>query len=1145
MALTDNFIYALGRNSVAQHSLVKIELTGLTITVSGTPETYNTAVEYMQLCVDDTHLYVAGNRYPSPTIVKRYLKSDLSYVDSSPTLSEGSNTYNVGDIITDTTYVYVGMTMGKVKRLLRSDLSYVDEVSGMGFIKNLLINDGYLYVCSELGINKLNLSDLSVAKSNLGDYFQNITIIGDYLYGSKYVNTFTNYILKFNKYDLSYVSSSGNIGGVGFTISGNDSHVFLTINYRNGVKYDTDLVYAAGSPYYQPWDAHQHGARHGALDDNYFYMGGDGNDTNPTAPIKRYRISDLTYIDSSPDLDGAIYDFVIDGSAPEAPDAPSGLTATNITLTSMDLSWVNNALSGDSVVVQSYTGGTWNDVAILATGATTYSYTGLTKATDYILRVSARYLGIDNPSNSITPRTLSDLYAGEIQGDQNTCFNEAVTGITTSISPSGGTTPYSYQWQSGTTVGDWADMIGETGTTLSLSEVFTTTHYFRKSVIDADTTTGYTNTVTKTVYSLWAGEIGSNQTILNGEVPDELTEIQAVTGDSGSISYTWQYTTDTGSTWTNAPSGYTVNYQPSATYDTTYWRRKAYDYYCFSTEYSNILKIFVDEPHAPSGLTISNKTCEGFDLTWVNNGDFQGDIVVKWLDESILTWVTYDTYPTGTTGMTFTGLTYDQGIYDTPYTVRVSNVYDTYYYTSDNLGNLNPALPAVPTDFKAEFLSGSCTDVQFTWTNPSCYEVIHLQKQTGSGNVDIATFTTGDTSYVLSGLTVPVSDSYQIVNEYGITFYVSSPITVNTPFECNDVPNFCASENPYNVVDATCGERDGEIIIDAIFAPKYDFYLVDPFGASYTLYTDRWYVTAGWYALYASPKQAYWSEVGRDTCEFKWIKVNNSDTTMTSDRISIKDSSCNVFGGGKGRLGFFNTDSYAGTDYDVYLFNEAGSIVSQTNLTDISEIIFSPLNAGRYYLMILNNSSANGGCRLLIGVNVIKNFNNFSVAGIKKIWITEWNKLVEYNYWTAADEEYYLSGVDSDFFSSIKIKEFVDSTLPTAWFEIIMDTKAAQFSQVMNKTKQGFIFTDSLTLTIPHADNTKWKQLTQFLTERYIVVFQDNNNQFWVMGYRLGTTTDSYKRSNNEYILTLNAVSDNKILTNLNEDYVINNIINS
>ena len=95
----------------------------------------------------------------------------------------------------------------------------------------------------------------------------------------------------------------------------------------------------------------------------------------------------------------------------------------------------------------------------------------------------------------------------------------------------------------------------------------------------------------------------------------------------------------------------------------------------------------------------------------------------------------------------------------------------------------------------------------------------------------------------------------------------------------------------------------------------------------------------------------------------------------------------------------------------------------------------------------------------------------------------------------------------------------------------------------MNKTKQGFIFSDRLTLTIPNADNAKWRQLVDILTKRYILVFQDNNGLYWTMGYRHGAQVANYKQANNEYILEFYSVSENKILTNISEDYIINSIL--
>jgi hypothetical protein len=379
------------------------------------------------------------------------------------------------------------------------------------------------------------------------------------------------------------------------------------------------------------------------------------------------------------------------------------------------------------------------------------------------------------------------------------------------------------------------------------------------------------------------------------------------------------------------------------------------------------------------------------------------------------------------------------------------------------------------------------------------------------------------------------------INDCGTAYTNTVSITMNYPLP------WCEVDNNYSTVDATCSERDGQVIInDADYTRFYDFVLSDPFGTSnYIFYTDRFYPTAGWYTLTGIPKTEYRTVYGKIGCSYDWIQINNSDTTMTLDNKSIRDASCGTFGATSGRIVYFCSDTYGGSDYDVYLFNEAGETVYFENMSDISQIVISGLVADKYYLMILNNSGANGGCRLLDGATQIKSLNSISVSGIKRIFVTEWNKLIEYNYWSAADEDYYVSGLDSNFFASIKIKEFIDSTLPSAWFEIIMDNKFATFKQTMNKTKQGFIFTDNLVITIPHADNAKWQQLIDFLANRYVVVFEDNNGYFWCMGYSLGAKVDGYRRSLNEYELILNAISDNNILTNISKEYVVNNIINS
>ena len=355
---------------------------------------------------------------------------------------------------------------------------------------------------------------------------------------------------------------------------------------------------------------------------------------------------------------------------------------------------------------------------------------------------------------------------------------------------------------------------------------------------------------------------------------------------------------------------------------------------------------------------------------------------------------------------------------------------------------------------------------------------------------------------------------------------------------------------------ATCGNTNGQIIFkNPEYLKYYDVVIRNVFG-NYFYFDDTptsptfgqsQYLFSNWYAIQATPKAAYSDYYGDEECRFTWIPIRATDTTLSLTNISIRHVVCGGFGDVKGRIVFFMNDTQDNT-YQFYLYkalsapleNELLDFQDNLTKTEIQQLVEAPLKEGNYYSILYNKSN---GCILLMGVHTIASENLRSVAGVRKVFITEWNNQVEYNYWTEGDEDYFVSGVDSDFFTSIKIKEFIDSTLPTDWFEIILDTKGITYHQTMNKSHQGFIFTDSIEITIPHADNVKWKQLTDFLVNKYIVVFQDNNSQWWTMGYRHGAKVDAYKRAKNEYILTLNAISENKILTSIDEDYVNANII--
>jgi len=120
---------------------------------------------------------------------------------------------------------------------------------------------------------------------------------------------------------------------------------------------------------------------------------------------------------------GAIADYfriVKGGVSPVVPAAPTGLVATTVSSTQINLTWTDNANNENGFKVEQSTDGTnFQQIAMLGSNATSYSATGLNASTTYYFRVASfndagnsPYSNMANATTSPTPPALPAAPSG-------------------------------------------------------------------------------------------------------------------------------------------------------------------------------------------------------------------------------------------------------------------------------------------------------------------------------------------------------------------------------------------------------------------------------------------------------------------------------------------------------------------------------------------------------------------------------------------------------------------------------------------------------------------------------------------------------------------------------------------------------------
>lgn len=154
---------------------------------------------------------------------------------------------------------------------------------------------------------------------------------------------------------------------------------------------------------------------------------------------------------------------------------------------------------------------------------------------------------------------------------------------------SGGDNTFTYQWQRSTDSLTWVNISGATADRFGPPALSVTTWYRRvvNSGPCTDTSAPIKIHVTPAITN---NTINSNQTICYAQTPAQLTS-GATGGGNGTFTYLWQQSNNSTTWGTAIGTSNTINYQPDALFDTTYYRRRIISGSC--TTVSNVLKIAV------------------------------------------------------------------------------------------------------------------------------------------------------------------------------------------------------------------------------------------------------------------------------------------------------------------------------------------------------------------------------------------------------------------------------------------------------------------------------------------------------------------------------------------------------------------------
>ncbi|PID91728.1 MAG: hypothetical protein CSA96_06525 [Bacteroidetes bacterium] len=285
---------------------------------------------------------------------------------------------------------------------------------------------------------------------------------------------------------------------------------------------------------------------------------------------------------------------------PTLPVAPDGLDFSEITSSSMVLSWNDNSFNEDefSIYRANSVFGSYTEVGSVGENVTSFEDTGLDDNKRYYYRVYAENLaGASAPATGNAMTELAPPEApSDLQGSANNVCSVDLIWTDNSDNEAGFIVQRREQGVAAYTV--VADLSADSEEWTDLNTENLTTYYYRVLAYNSAGTSAYSAVETVVVNEvLDGGTIGSDQEICPLGDPEEINSLTAASGGSGNWSYQWK-SRPAGGVFSDIAGATGLSYDPpEGLPETTFYLRMA-TVECGEIA-SNFVTITVEDDEAP------------------------------------------------------------------------------------------------------------------------------------------------------------------------------------------------------------------------------------------------------------------------------------------------------------------------------------------------------------------------------------------------------------------------------------------------------------------------------------------------------------------------------------------------------------------